>query len=383
MLFNRRPRANLGVTVCYRKDRPVSPYGVQRRCGGKCESLYFADEVERDRKAEEWRDAVRRGIISIIPTNQEIWQYRSFKAAIGSDDWRDVVAYWRERGSRGTSMSVAQMVDAYAKSQETKVRANKLDELTKERHLKIARAFVDAFGAVRVGTLDLRALEKWLDALGHDSPHTYNSYLKTLRAMWNAAEISPNLPKKISVRNSIPEEVKILSVDDARRRFTYGLVHLPWFMPRLAAEAFVGLRYSSAVRMEKMDVNFLDRGILLPAKKLKTGMRTGRRHYIDGLPDNFWEWMELATEKTWSLTPRIYLKRKSELFVAAGVPHPKNCLRHSACTYHVAAFKDPGKTATMLCHTSQQLLWSNYNGRATRADGVAYFSITPASLSQG
>ena len=92
MLFNRRPRANLGVTVCYRKDRPVSPYGVQRRCGGKCESLYFADEVERDRKAEEWRDAVRRGIISIIPTNQEIWQYRSFKAAIGSDDWRDVVA---------------------------------------------------------------------------------------------------------------------------------------------------------------------------------------------------------------------------------------------------------------------------------------------------
>jgi hypothetical protein len=91
-------------------------------------------------------------------------------------------------------------------------------------------------------------------------------------------------------------------------------------------------------------------------------MRTPRRHYIDGLPDNFRDWMALATEKTWSLTPRMYMKRKSDLFVAAGVPYPKNCLWHSACTYHVAAFKDPGKTATMLCHTSQQLLWVQSGG---------------------
>ena len=74
------------------------------------------------------------------------------------------------------------------------------------------------------------------------------------------------------------------------------------------------------------------------------------------------------------------MRSKSQLFTDAKVPHPKNCLRHSACTYHVAAFKDPGKTATMLCHTDQQLLWSTYNGRAAQAEGKRYFAITPDSI---
>jgi hypothetical protein len=133
------------------------------------------------------------------------------------------------------------------------------------------------------------------------------------------------------------------------------------------------------VRLEKSDVNVSDRGILLPAKKLKTGMRTGRRHYIDGLPDNLWDWMKLAQDRTWALSERQYMRHKSNLFTDAAIPHPKNCLRHSACTYHVAAFKDPGKTATMLCHTDQSMLWSTYNGRATQTSGLAYFAITPES----
>jgi integrase len=375
----RQPRSNLGVWVFDRPERPNAPYCVQRNVEGKRETVSFARAEDRDRLATEWRGAARARSLSIVPGPREIEEFRAFKSAIGADDWRLVVDYWRSRSFKGLSMTVRDMVEIYRQSQTEKVRAQKLDEGSKKRHLKIADELARDLGSLQVGELTAERLTEWLDEFEHDSPHTFNSYLRVLRAVWNSAEINPNIPKKVSYRNATPEEVAILTVEETRRLFSHGLKHMVWLMPRLAAEAFAGLRYSSAVRLEKEDVNVSDRGILLPAKKLKTGMRTGRRHYIDGLPDNLWQWIELADHRTWSLSQRQYMRHKSRLFTDAKVPHPKNCLRHSACTYHVAAFKDPGKTATMLCHTDQAMLWSNYNGRATQTSGVAYFAITPES----
>lgn len=188
-------------------------------------------------------------------------------------------------------MSVRAIVEIYRQSQTEKVRAQKLDEGSKKRHLKIADELARDLGSLQVGELTAEWLTEWLDEFEHDSPHTFNSYLRVLRAVWNSAEINPNIPKKVSYRNATPEEVAILTVEEPRRLFSHGLKHLLWLMPRIAVEAFAGLRYSSAVRLEKEDVNVSDRGFLLPAKKLKTGMRTGHRHYIDGLPDNLWQWI--------------------------------------------------------------------------------------------
>jgi hypothetical protein len=117
-------------------------------------------------------------------------------------------------------------------------------------------------------------------------------------------------------------------------------------------------------------------------KKLKTK----KRHYIDGLPGQVWEWLAVTPEACWDLTARQYMELKSRLFVEAGVPHPHNCLRHSFCTYDVAAHKNPGRTAYILCHRNQDLLWDRYKGNAKEADGVTYQAITPgkaASLAEG
>jgi len=375
-----QPEFGRGIRCFDRFDRPAKPYYVQRRIDGKRETESFATAEDRDRKAREWTASAQLGLRGYKPSRSELIEFRAFKEALGADDWRDIIAHWRTRGKVGTSIAVQDAVAKYVESQEAKVLAGKLEFSSKKRHLKVADRFARDFKGVRVATLTADQLVEWLEDQEFDSPHTFNSYLRILRAVWSAAKITPSLPKDISFRDTTPEEVAILSAADTVTLFTYGLKHCPWLMPRLAAEAFVGLRYSSAVRLEKSDINVEDRGILLPAKKLKTGKRTGRRHYIDGLPENFWEWMKLATDQTWAMTERRYMRSKSQLFVDAKVPHPKNCLRHSACTYHVAAFKDPGKTATMLCHTDQQLLWSTYNGRAAQAEGKRYFAITPDSI---
>lgn len=56
---------------------------------------------------------------------------------------------------------------------------------------------------------------------------------------------------------------------------------------------------------------------------------------------------------------------------------PKNCLRHSFVSYHVALHRDPGKTALLVSHKDQAVLWDHYLGVATAADAGRYFGIQP------
>lgn len=79
------------------------------------------------------------------------------------------------------------------------------------------------------------------------------------------------------------------------------------------------------------------------------------------------------------MLPRLYMRLKSELFIVAYVPHPWNCLRHGFATHDIAANKNPGRTATILCHKDQDELWEHYYGIATHKEGILYQHITPAT----
>lgn len=63
--------------------------------------------------------------------------------------------------------------------------------------------------------------------------------------------------------------------------------------------------------------------------------------------------------------------------LAAGIPWPRNCLRHSYCTYHLALHHDAPKTAHELGHQNPGQLYRAYRNLATPADAAAYFEITP------
>jgi len=56
---------------------------------------------------------------------------------------------------------------------------------------------------------------------------------------------------------------------------------------------------------------------------------------------------------------------------------PKNALRHSFVTYHVALHRNSGKTALIVSHRDQDCLYRHYLGIATQKDATAYFKIYP------
>jgi hypothetical protein len=71
------------------------------------------------------------------------------------------------------------------------------------------------------------------------------------------------------------------------------------------------------------------------------------------------------------------MRHKSNARIRAGLPEMRNALRHSFCSYHIAAHKDPSRTSVILCHSSPRMLWRHYRGNATAEDGAAWFQIMP------
>jgi site-specific recombinase XerD len=169
----------------------------------------------------------------------------------------------------------------------------------------------------------------------------------------------------------VNEEVAVLPVADAQKLFRVNARRPA--AARMALEAFGGLRFSHAGRLEKGEVDFERKGIILAANKHKSR----RRGYLEGLPECPWKWLESASDATWAMTPCQYMHEKSAAFKRAGVKNAGNVLRHSFGSYFLAWTNDAMKTAEKMQHTTPKTLYQFYKGAVSKADADQWFSIVP------
>ena len=372
------------VRKLLRVDRP-SPFLVQWGRGTETKTESFKTSEERDQRYEEIRREQNIGREDRVFSSAELNEYAAIKAAIGDANWIDVVSGWREHliktGRLSSRRTISEAAEEYIKEAEALLNEGKLarDTFRQKRHK--LREFASKFEASR-RMVDVTADEitDWINSSGSRNPSTFNSYLKHIRAFYNANKKHvPSSPAdEVPMKDDSVEEVGIITPKEAAKLFGFALKNKPDAIGRLALEAFAGLRFGSADKLSKEDINFAEKGIMLPKYKVKTR----RRFYLDGLPDNLWDWMDLVTDACWQMEKNDWMHMKSRLFAGACVPHPRNCLRHSFCTYHVSAYKNPGRTATILCHQNQTQLWGHYHGIASQAAGLTYFSITPENVEQ-
>jgi integrase len=345
---------------------------------GKAKKEFFATAQDRNTKGTELARARRQQYVPLDRDQTAGWS--AFKAAIGDTPWPDVVAGWKEycriKGVTHIKRTVREACTEYLTHCQKLLDRHELAPDTFRHRRQKTGLLADSFGANQLSSLTGPALEKWIESdLEHDDPYTFNNYRKILSGIFNfyRKELPGNPVEDIKPRDEAVDEITLLKVKEAAKLFAWAAEHGRHVVGRLALEAFAGLRFTSAAKLEKSDINFSDRGVLLPAPKIKTR----RRQYVDGYPETMWPWINLASPACWALTPIEYMHAKSDAFAAAGVTNPGNCLRHSFATYHCAHFKNPGLIATLLCHKNQQRLWEHYKGRATQSDGEAYFKITP------
>jgi integrase len=59
------------------------------------------------------------------------------------------------------------------------------------------------------------------------------------------------------------------------------------------------------------------------------------------------------------------------------MPWPKNCLRHSFASYHLAMHESADKTALQMGHRSTTMLFEHYRELVTRSDAERFWGILP------
>jgi len=209
-----------------------------------------------------------------------------------------------------------------------------------------------------------------------------------------------NPAKKIRTPEVIAPEPGILTVKEAEQLFRNNERVDPDICGVIALGAFGGMRTSAIARLDYEEIDFSQRGIHTPAEKTKKR----RRQWIEGFPDNLWPWLKRTHPGIFTLSARQLQHRRAQAYKRAGLlveaddiayenekrlkkgdplvtwkPRcpPKNALRHSFVTYHVALHRDPGKTALIVSHRHQQILFQHYLGVATKQAAERYFKILP------
>ena len=246
-----------------------------------------------------------------------------------------------------------------------------------EKHLG---RLCSAFGARPLVSIEATDLRRWLgdlERVERFGDWTRIHHHKTAAGLFNRAVserwLAVNPMDTVAAPAKPKDEVEFLTVEEGRRLFAMNRDQ-PVII-RLALEAFGGMRYSGACRIEPDEILWAEKALVIPAAKAKDG----KRHFLQGMPDNLWAWLERWRHcpEAWKMTQRQILKAKGEAFARAGVENPGNGLRHSFCSYLIAKEKDAALVAYLMQHAKPDMLYKHYRGAAPEADGAAWFAILP------
>jgi len=364
----------------------AKPFLARWRRGKVKQQQAFIDEKTRTEFADAWAKARKKNganVVIVGPDRRAMWE--EFDKIVGGADPIEVARFWQRNHA---VLEGSMLTEEACRRYEAAQAGRKLTPDTvshRELHLK---RFLRAFPARPVGTITSTEIGAWLGTLAHPDTKAPVAAKSRAHHRANVGKLFAWLVvERLVDRNPVdavpvPDEddgddINVLTIEQARILFEKNRDHLS--IGRLALEAFAGLRYSSAARMAYDDIVFAEKGLILPAKKHKSG----KRQYLDGVPANLWAWLAVAPKAGFQVSERSYLDHKRDMFEAAGLKGGtqdeamRNVLRHSFCSYHIAVDKDAARTAVLLTHRSPAMLYRYYRGRASEADGRAYFSIVP------
>lgn len=244
-------------------------------------------------------------------------------------------------------------------------------------HLSHVKGFLNKFESEHKGKylfqFNRHNLENWL--LDKTSQATtfknYRSYLNDLfKYSYDREYVRENPVTRIPLLKKQNTPIDFLSVEEAET-----LMHLnqDYFTPYLALQLFAGIRPSATWRMDQSMLKSDRKIIDLPANIMKGG----RRHLMEGLEPNLWEWLKLQNENTWQMTERQLKRRKEKAMENAGLTHRKNVLRHSFATYLCALDQSTKRCSYLMSHRDLDVIYQNYKEIATQEEAKRFFSIVP------
>jgi integrase len=354
------------------------PYFVRFGAARTMES-FESERVRNDRADALLLDQQNNGKAAYAFDPKEWRAYVAFKERTGATLPQLEDAWAKFKGSTAKGATVSQLIALYRTKRTTKGRSK---DALKHRDLALSRfeAFAGLFASSSVNEDVFTGWFRQLETDHKLGDVAIAGHFSAVRTMFNlpaVRRLCRDNPCDYVEAPAVEEsdEVAVLTL---RQAFDFFKANRNQScVGKLAAEAFAGLRFSSAARLKLANLDFAELGLELPGSQHKSK----RRHYVDGFPKNLWRWLRFAPPECWELSERNYMRLKSEAFIRAQFPNPGNVLRHTMPTMHLSAFKDAASLATLLQHRNATMLYQRYKGRGVpRAVGRAYFMITPKTV---
>lgn len=232
-------------------------------------------------------------------------------------------------------------------------------------------------------------LKRYIEALT-TSRASKQARWRGVRALfrWAARQDPPKVRRDptIGLELDLPHEdrkIGFLTVDEAEKALR-GVIAS--HRAPLAIMLFAGVRPEELhgdgkPAMPWSCVDAVGKRITVPAECAK--VRNAAR-VLDGLPRNLWAWLPspLPEGVILGVEPRNIteaVKLKTGYGAKFGRKYPHDSLRHTFATYHLAHYRDPGRTARLLGHRgSTELLHTRYAAATALAkDAKAFFGLLP------
>jgi integrase len=182
----------------------------------------------------------------------------------------------------------------------------------------------------------------------------------------------------------IDKAPEIFTVDELRTLLDTALRIQPDVVPMLAIGAFAGLRDSEIQQLEWNEVNQARGFIEVKAAKAKSARRR-----LVAMQPNLAAWLRPYSGLTGAVVPGADTQSSTRRDPARGkllrvrkaagmTKWPRNGLRHSFCSYRLAATNNAHLLASELGHTTSQLVFQHYREVVTPEEAERYWKIAPA-----
>ena len=355
------------VSIKYWPSLPRWPWVVTYRQGGKRVTRYFRAEREakalarlklveltnEGRKHSAITDAERRAVIAAREANVPLTEI--------------IDTYLKERAARARSVALMTAIEEFLDIRESE---GKSRGHVKDLILKL-KAFARRHDGKLVAEVATRDIDSHLASLSV-TPQTRLNHRRGLHnffAFAVARGYASSNPATPSARPKvISEPPAILTPAQTRALLTACPSEI---IPAVAIGAFAGLRHAEVTRLT-WDKISVERGFI---EVSAAHSKTGARRLITITP-NLRSWLERGHHGS-SVCPQNYRRLFRLAHKEAGIKSwPKNALRHSFASYHLALHRNAAATALELGHTETRTLFAHYRELVSPEAAQEYFLIS-------
>jgi integrase len=370
-----RKRRNPSGRVSYMVDAGLR--------NGKRPRKFFKTKGEADTHADQLRIARKNegdGAFS-LPQKLRVEALEAQKqlAEVGATLSEAVRFYVKHAAPRGGKKLIK---DAVAELLDVKRKAGKRDSYIDTLGF-VLNAFAREFEGNYLHEIGRKEIEEWLDS-NFKNLATRRNRIRDVSILYSFAVkrgyCAANPLDAIERPIVTPKRPEIFKVQEAKALLTaahdYPALGMLGFV---SIGLFAGLRTSELKQLKWEDVS-LEHGVIDVSAEIAK-QRQQRNVEINS---TLRAWLELCAESTGPVVPDHFRDKRSALIEFSKLTRwPKNGLRHSFGSYHIARFKNPNATALEMGHNTTDMLFKHYRNYQIRPeDAEKYWELRPPANSK-